>query len=300
MAESKDVMGLLWTEKYRPVQLADMALAPENRAVLQAYLDAGEIPHLLLLGPAGSGKTTVAKIICRTLDCRVLALNASKDRGIDVVRQQIGSFVTAQTDARWNICWLDEADHMTTDAQTAMRNQIESYAARSRFILTGNYGSRIIGPIQSRCQVLHLDRPPLKERYRILERVLKAEGITADTPTTLSYVEKFPDLRQTLMQAQRCVLSKGKLEPATSVVVDGAALFANLIKKDWRAMKNLTTTDGFEAQPALRELFYAVPDDHPRAGALRHIIGRGVHETGFTPDPHVLFLGVVAEAMECL
>lgn len=294
---------VLWTEKYRPTALDQLALEDETRAVLSAYLKAGEIPHLLLVGPPGSGKTTVARIIYRALDCQQLVLNASTERGIDVVREKIGTFVTGMMAARWNIVFLDEADAMTSDAQTAMRNLIESYADRARFILTANLGHKIIGPIQSRCQVLTLGRPPLKERLRILMSVLKAEGIKAEPKVVLGYAEKFPDMRRMLMGAQRAYLGAkdGVLPPALSGdLTTGAELFDFLTAKNWTALRRLTSVGDFDPQQALREMFWAVPDAHPKAGFLRHILGRGVHETGYTPDPVILFLSVCSEVMEGL
>jgi replication factor C small subunit len=300
----RDVLtDILWTEKYRPTSLEDMALEPETRAVLQAYLAAGEVPHLLLVGPPGSGKTTVARILIQALDCHHLTLNASAERGIDTVREKVGSFVTAITDARWNIVFLDEADALTNDAQTALRNMIESYADRSRFLLTANYQHRIIGPIQSRCQLLTLGRPPLKERVRILLKVLKAEELTAEPTVALAYAERFSDLRQMLWHAQQAFLRKQTdtlpiLQAAGPV--DGVKLFSLLSTKNWTGLRQTTASGEFDPQQGLRELFYAVPNEHPQAGFLRHVLGRGVHEMGFTPDPVVLFLGVCAEAMERL
>ena len=292
---------ILWTEKYRPTTLAAMAMEEEQRKVLQAYIDAGEIPHLLLIGPAGSGKTTIARILIRALDCQVLTLNASKDRGIDVVREQIGGVATAQTGARWNIVFLDESDAMTSDAQTALRNQIESYADQTRFILTANYGYRIIGPIQSRCQILMCDRPPLKERWRILTEILKKEKVKADPQVVLSYAEKFPDLRQMLFAAQKGYLGKGVLEAAQAPGgIDGAAILSAIERKNWADVRKFAGSGDFSAGESLRALFHAIPDDHVHAGFLRHKVGRGVHETGFTPDPIVLFLAVAAECMEGL
>lgn len=300
-AETSVLTDVLWVEKYRPRTFADMALEPDTRQVLQSYLDAGEIPHLLLVGPSGSGKTTAGRILFNGIDAAVLTLNASSERGIDVVREKIGTFAGALLAARWNVVFLDEADAMTSDAQTALRNLIESFAERTRFILTANYGHRIIAPIQSRCQLLTFDRPPLQERFRILGKVLTAEGIPSDVPTTLSYAEKYPDLRQMLNGAQRAYLAKGSLPPAqTMVSLDGAELLGHLEQKNWRAVRNVAVAPGFDATQVLRELFYAVPDEHPHAGRLRHILGRGVHETGFTPDPIILFLAVCAEAMEGL
>jgi hypothetical protein len=299
---TKDVIAEVnWTEKYRPKKLEDLALADDTRAVITAYLEAGSVPHLLFIGPAGSGKTTVARIIIRKLDCQSLNLNASSDRGIDVVRERIGSFVTAMTGARWNIVFLDEADAMTSDAQTAMRNLIESYADRARFILTANYGHKIIAPIQSRCQLLVFERPPLKERWRILSAVLEAEGIEAEPLVVMGYAEKFPDMRQMLWAAQRAFLAKGMLPPAQEAGgPPGTQILQWVEEKNWTALRRLTASGDFDAQQALRELFHAIPDEHRKCGELRHIIGRGVHETGFTPDPIVLFLAVVAGATEVI
>lgn len=301
-SESEVVQSTLWTERHRPTTLEDVALDPPDRALIQSYLDRGEIPHLLLVGPPGSGKTTIARILIKSLDCMALNLNASAERGIDVVREKIGSFVTAMLMATWNVVFLDESDAMTADAQTALRNLMESHSDRARFILTANYGHRIIAPIQSRCQLITLGAPPLKERYRILARVLQKEGITSDPKTTLSYAERYPDLRRMLWAAQSAYYGNGNtLPPAVqSGATSGAEMFHLLTERNWTQFRRLTASGDFDALQALRELFWAVPDTHEKAGFLRHTFGRGVHETGFTPDPAILFLGVIAEAMEGL
>ncbi len=292
---------LLWVEKYRPTTLDGLALSPENRAVLAAYLAAGEVPHLLLCGPPGFGKTTIARILYNSLDCRTLVLNASNERGIDTVRAKIGTFITTKTGSRWNIVFLDEADGMGADAQTALKNMIEAYASRARFILTANKPHRIIGPIKDRCVSLSFTAPPLKERYRILADVLQQESIEADTATVLSYAEKCPSMRQILMVAQRAYLAHGKLPPAQQQGgIDGVGIFELLTSNNWTGLRRLTTSDMFDPYTGLVELFWAVPDDHARAGFLRHVIGRAIHESGFTPDPIVHFLGLCAEALEGL
>lgn len=292
---------LLWTEKYRPSKLEDMALDTGVRRVLASYLEAAEIPHLLLVGPSGSGKTTVARILCASLDCQVRALNASDERGIDVVREKIKSFVVSMLGARWNVVFLDEADAMTSDAQTALRNLIEAYADRARFIFTANLQHKIIGAIQSRCQILQMGRPPLKERYKVLASVLEAEEIEAEPQILLSYAERYPDMRRMLWAAQLAWFAEGVLLTAAPEIGDGGpALFKLVEEKNWTALLHLSATGGFDHEQALRGMFYAVPDEHPKAGFLRHVLGRGVHESGFTPDPVVLFLAVCAEAMEGL
>ncbi len=304
ISDSQVVNDVLWTEKYRPTSLDEMALEPENRKLLESYFAQGAIPHLILSGPAGSGKTTVSRIIVNTLDCAVLSLNASSDRGIDVVRGKIRDFVGAMTKRRWNIVFLDESDAMTADAQTSMRNTIEAYSEKARFLMTCNYLHRIIGPIQSRCQVLSFGRPPLKERARILQRVLKAEGISAAPSHIIEYAEKYPDMRAMLWATQKGVLTAGNgetLPPASEAgPIDGEQLFANLLSKQFTPFLQLSKSSDFDCTQLLRELFYSIPDDHVRAGFLRHVIGHGVHESGFTADPNVLFLAVIAEAQEGL
>lgn len=295
------VQDVLWVEKFRPTKLEEVALEPATRTLIAEYIAAREIPHLLMVGPPGSGKTTVARILYKALDCRVMTLNASMERGIDTVREKIRAFASAISGARWNVIFLDEADALTADAQTALRNLIEAYAEGARFILTANLGHKIIGPIQSRCQMLTLGRPPFQERYRILASVLATEGITAEPTTILGYAEKYPDMRRMLMAAQKAWLGTARtgLPPAVEGErASGTDLFKMVLEKNWTALRRQSTDGAFDHQQALRELFWSVPDEHGKAGYLRHVFGRGVHETGFTPDPVVLFLAVCAEAME--
>lgn len=294
---------VLWVEKYRPRSLDQLALSEDNHNLLSSYLEAGEIPHLMLIGPPGSGKTTIAQILYRAIKGEVLVLNASSDRGIDTVRGKILEFSRgmglAADEGGKNIVFLDEADAMTADAQTALRNLMESYSHLARFILSGNYIHRIIGPIQSRCMLITLSPPPLKERWRVLNSVLQAEEIPAEPPVVMSYAEKFPDLRKMLNAAQRAYLSRGHLPPAVEEgPAHGTEILQLLKKKDWRSLRTMTTSGSFDSQQALRELFWAIPDEDPKVGFLRHVIGKGVHESSFSPDPIIHFLGVVAEAME--
>ena len=175
----------IWIEKYRPAKLADMVGQKEIVERLQSYVRSGSMPHLLFTGSAGVGKTTAAVALAReffggTWHTNFRELNASDERGIDVVRNQIKQFARTNPleGATFKILFLDEADALTTDAQAALRRTMESYAGTCRFILSCNYSSKIIDPIQSRCAIYRfrpLDRGAIGEEIR---RIAAREGLT--------------------------------------------------------------------------------------------------------------------------
>ena len=155
----------IWVEKYRPTKLADMVLSDSLRAFVEECRTKGEIPNMLFVGNAGTGKTTLAKVIVsEILDAQYLYINASEKNGIDEVRTSILTFAqTKSIDGKIKVIFLDEFDNFTDAGQRALRNVMEEYAGNTRFILTGNYLHRIIQPIQSRCQVFTDFTPPVGE-----------------------------------------------------------------------------------------------------------------------------------------
>ncbi|WP_152039613.1 replication factor C small subunit [Salinigranum salinum] len=173
----------IWIEKYRPQSLAEIHGQEDTIQRLQSYVDRDDLPHLMFAGPAGVGKTTAATAIARALygdDWRgnFLELNASDERGIDVVRDRIKSFARSSFgNYDYRLIFLDEADSLTSDAQSALRRTMEQFSDNTRFILSCNYSSKIIDPIQSRCAVFRFS--PLSDaavRAQI-EEIAAAEGI---------------------------------------------------------------------------------------------------------------------------
>ena len=185
--------NIIWTEKYRPHSLSDVIGHENIVSRLKAFVKTNSVPHCLFAGPAGIGKTTCAIAIAKDLYGKqwkqnFLETNASDERGIDVVRNQIKNFARALPagDAPFKILVLDEADHLTGDAQHALRRTMESYATSCRMILICNYSSRIIPPIQSRCSIFKFSRlsdEAITERLKFIakkEKVkLNAKGIGA-------------------------------------------------------------------------------------------------------------------------
>ncbi len=203
-------MNEIWTEKYRPHKLLDILGQPEITSRLKAYVKSGNLPHLLFAGPAGTGKTTSAIALARELYGEVWRqnfheLNASDERGITVVRTKIKEFARTQPigDVSFKIIFLDEADALTPEAQAALRRTMERYSGTCRFVLSCNYSSKIIEPIQSRCAVFRF-RAILEEDIKeYISRIAKAEHlkITENAYTALLYVAR-GDMRKAINALQ--------------------------------------------------------------------------------------------------
>lgn len=209
---------LPWTEKYRPKTLDEMVGQEEVVARLKAYAEKKEMPNLLFAGPPGTGKTTAAMALAReifgdTFEQNFLELNASDERGINVVRETIKEFARTLPfgGAKFKIIFLDEADALTADAQHALRRTMEKYAATSRFILSCNYSSKIIEPIQSRCAIFRF-RPLSEEQIKArLKYIAEKEGLelTEDGANALVYVSE-GDMRRAinLLQASAALSNR--------------------------------------------------------------------------------------------
>jgi len=194
----------LWIEKYRPRKLDNVIMSDEYRKRFKEFIATGEIPHLLLHGAVGSGKTSIAKILLQELDATILEMNASDERGLDVIRNKIKSFVSSQSFNKWKVVFLDEADALTADAQFALRNMMETFSKKSRFILTANYVEKIIEPIQSRCTMFEFSALPKKDIVHIAKHIMEEESIVVqDIESLVVLVEdSYPDVRKVINMAQ--------------------------------------------------------------------------------------------------
>jgi len=167
----------LWTELYRPTTLEGYIGNADFKDNLANWIEKNDIPHLLLCGPAGGGKTTAAKLIVNNINCDYIYINCSDENGIDTIRDKVKSFASAATFKSQKVVIMDEADFLTINAQAALRNVIETFSLTTRFIFTCNYIERIIDPIQSRTVVFELTPPSMKEVAMKCLQILDKEEI---------------------------------------------------------------------------------------------------------------------------
>ena len=197
----------LWVEKYRPKNL-DSYVGNENlKKKVSRYLKEGDVPHLLLFGNAGTGKTTLAKLIVQNIECDHMYINASDENSVDVMRNKIKDFASSVGFKPLKVIILDECDFLTPNAQAALRNLMETFSRHCRFILTCNYVEKVIDPIQSRCQVFGVTPPSKADVARQVSLILGMEEIKYDVDKIKILIDSgYPDIRRVINSAQRQVI----------------------------------------------------------------------------------------------
>ncbi len=306
----------LWVEKYRPKTIEDCILPESTKKTFLDFLKHGEVPNLLLAGPAGCGKTTVAKALCNQLGVDVYVINGSDEgRFLDTVRNNAKNFastVSLSSDSRHKVIIIDEADNTTPDVQLLLRASIEEFSNNCRFIFTCNYKNKIIEPLHSRCAVVEFgvrgkDKPYLQsEFFGRLNGILDTERVQSDKKVLLELINKhFPDWRRILNECQRYSVG-GKIDAgilATFADVNTNDLIKNLKEKNFPEVRKWCV-DNLDNDPAvlLRRVYNAlyeslVPSTIPAAVL---ILAKYQYQCAFVADQEINMLACLTELMvEC-
>jgi DNA polymerase III delta prime subunit len=222
--QEEKIDNSLWVESYRPTKLEDYVGNEHLKSKVEGYLETGDVPHLLLYGRAGTGKTTLAKLIVKSIECDYMIINASSENNVDTVRNKVTNFASSQGFKKWKIIILDEFDYMTQNAQAILRNLMETFSGHCRFILTCNYVEKVIEPIQSRCQTFQIVPPTKKDVAVQISKILTNEEIQFEPKDLVPIIDAgYPDIRKIINTCQ-LNSNKGKLQVDTK----------NLLENDYK------------------------------------------------------------------
>ena len=297
----------LFVEHYRPNKLENYVGNENIKKVIKQYLDQDDIQNLCFYGPAGTGKTTLAKLIVKNLDCDYIYINASDERGIDTIRDKVTGFASTASFKSLKVVILDEADFLTINAQASLRNVIETFSRSTRFILTCNYIERIIDPLQSRCQTLKIIPPSKGEIAKHLAWVLGEEKIEFEVEDLKTIVNQFyPDLRKMLNTIQLSIIGT-KLTLDKSVLVSNN--YMNKILKElktkkpsWREIRKMIIESGVsDFEELYRFLFDEASNYAPgREGSISIILNEHLYQANFRIDKEINISSCLSKIIEAI
>jgi replication factor C small subunit len=298
----------LYVERFRPTELKYYVGNENIKDTIQKYLDQGDIQNFIFYGGAGVGKTTLAKIIVKNLDCDYLYINASDENGIDTIREKVKGFASAASWKGIKVVILDEADFITIQGQAALRNVIETFSRSTRFILTCNFVERIIDPLQSRCQVLKIVPPTKMDVYNHLTWILADQLNLSYTPEDIKslIVKYYPDMRKMLNVLQMSVKDDEIVLDET--IVTSNSYIKEVLKELSQTKPNFTkirqiimdsNTKDFEE--LYRNLFdYASKYAPGKEGSIAIILNEHLYQANFRIDKEINIASCIAKIIEAI
>jgi len=299
----------VWVEKYRPRKIADCILPPDILSMFQEFVSQDSIPHMMLAGSAGTGKTTIARALCEELGCDYLLINGSEESGIDVLRTKIRDFAsTVSLTGKTKVIILDEADYLNPNStQPALRGFMEEFSRNCRFIFTCNYKNRIIPALHSRTTVIDFklnkaDRPKMASRFlKRIKDILALEKITYDEMALVAILHKhFPDYRRILNELQRYstsgMINEGILANVGNLNMK--ELIQYLREKDFKKMRKWVVDNlDNDASTIFRMLYDNLTVEAVQIPQLILILADYQYKASFVADAEINLVACLTEIM---
>jgi replication factor C small subunit len=293
----------LFTEKYRPDTLEGYIGNDDFKSSLQQWIDSNDIPHLLLTGGAGTGKTTAAKLIINNIDCDSLYINCSDENGIDTIRDKVKSFASAASFKPQKVVIMDEADFLTINAQAALRNIIETYSLNTRFVFTCNYIERIIDPIQSRTVMFELTPPSMQDVAFKCVEILDLEEITYTKADLVRIVKQtYPDIRKTLNLLQSSIKNGELVESRTITNFKQTSdQVIELLKtknvKNFTTIRQLVMDSNIRDYNELYRVLFERADEFTDSAIATLIIADYQYKSIMAPDKEITFCACISKLL---
>jgi DNA polymerase III delta prime subunit len=307
--EMMDITSTLWTERYRPTTLDEFIGNTEIKDKIRSYLVQQDIPHLLFFGKAGTGKTSLAKLIVKHIDCDSLYINASDENNVETVRTKIKSFASTISFSAHKFIILDEADYLTINGQAALRVIMEEFSNNCRFIITCNYVERIIEPIRSRSVDFHIFPPSKKDIAIHVAKILANEKVEFVPADILNIVNiHYPDIRKIIGTSQQ-MSTNGKLNIQKQLLIEGDfhAKLLDILKLEKNKSKQFSDIRQLIANAQIRSfidtyrLLFDTVDDYTKDIANAIItIAEAQYQDVLVIDKEICFMAMIAKLIDTI
>ena len=302
---NQEINNSLWVEKYRPRKLTEYVGNEHLKQKVSDYLQSGDVPHLLFFGKAGTGKTTLAKLIVNSINCDYIIINASDENNVDTVRNKVKGFASTIGFKDMKVIILDEFDYMTPNAQAILRNLMETFSKHCRFILTCNYVEKVIDPIQSRCQTFQIVPPSKKEVAVQISQILGKEGVGFRPKDLVPIIDSsYPDIRKIINTCQ-LNSSKGQLKLDTTSVIDSdiKSKVVDILKsKDdkrnkWKNIRQAVADARIQDFTELYSFLYEKVDDYggTNTSNIILILSESQHKDALVVDKEITFMSCIIQ-----
>jgi replication factor C small subunit len=302
---NQEVNNSLWVEKYRPRKLTEYVGNEHLKQKVSDYLQSGDVPHLLFFGKAGTGKTTLAKLIVNSINCDHIIINASDENNVDTVRNKVKGFASTVGFKDMKVVILDEFDYMTPNAQAILRNLMETFSKHCRFILTCNYVEKVIDPIQSRCQTFQIVPPSKKEVAVQISQILGKEQVQFKPTDLVPIIDSsYPDIRKIINTCQ-LNSTKGELKLDTTSVIDSdiKSKVVDILKgsdskpNKWKNIRQAVADARIQDFTELYTFLYEKVDEYGSSNTsnIILILSESQHKDALVVDKEITFMSCIIQ-----